>query len=87
MHEQLKGHKYTFLKNKLYDKKQSELSQLITLYPTLGEAYRLKILIYDLWTMTNKASATAFINQWFDEVEKSITSDIRHRSRIPELIN
>ena len=39
-HEQLKGHKYTFLKNKLSDKKQLELNQLITLYPTLGEAYR-----------------------------------------------
>ncbi len=70
-HEQLKGHKYTFLKNKLSDKKQSELSELITLYPTLGEAYRLKILFNDLWTMPDKKSATGFIDQWLDEVEKS----------------
>jgi transposase len=70
-HEQLKGHKYTFLKNKLSNKKQSELSELITLYPTLGEAYRLKVLFNDLWTMPNKASAMGFINQWIDEVEKS----------------
>jgi len=70
-HEQLKGHKYTFLKNKLSNKKQSELSELITLYPTLGEAYRLKTLFNDLWIMPDKASATSFINQWFDEVEKS----------------
>ena len=70
-HEQLKGHKYTFLKNKLSDKKQSELSELITLYPTLGEAYRLKILFNDLWTMPDKDSAIAFINHWFDDVEKS----------------
>ena len=70
-HEQLKGHKYTFLKNKLSDKKQSELNELITLYPTLGEAYRLKILFNDLWTMPDKDAATAFINQWCAEVETS----------------
>ena len=70
-HEQLKGHKYTFLKNKLSTKKQSELKELITLYPTLGEAYRLKILFNDLWTMPDKDAATAFIDQWFDEVEQS----------------
>ncbi len=70
-HEQLKGHKYTFLRNKLSDKKQLELSQLITLYPTLGEAYRLKVLFNDLWTMPDKSTATAFIDQWFDEVEQS----------------
>ncbi len=70
-HNELKGHKYTFLKNKLSDKKQSELSELITLYPTLGEAYRLKVLFNDLWDMPDKNSATAFISHWFDEVEKS----------------
>ena len=70
-HEQLKGHKYTFLKNKLSDKKQLELNQLITLYPTLGEAYRLKVLFNDLWTMPDKSSVIAFIDQWFDEVEQS----------------
>lgn len=70
-HDELKGHKYTFLKNNLSDKKQSELSELITLYPTLGEAYRLKVLFNDLWSMPDKMSATAFIEQWFDEVEKS----------------
>ena len=70
-HEQLKGHKYTFLKNKLSDKKQSELNELITLYPTLGEAYRLKTLFNDLWTMPDKDAAIAFINQWCNEVETS----------------
>ncbi len=70
-HEQLKGHKYTFLRNKLSDKKQCQLNELITLYPTLGEAYRLKILFNDLWDMPDKASATAFIAQWLHEVEQS----------------
>lgn len=37
-HAQLKGHKYTILKDrkKLSEKKQCELHELITLYPTLG---------------------------------------------------
>ena len=70
-HEQLKGHKYTFLKNKLSDKKQLELENLITLYPVIGEAYRLKILFNDLWDMPDKVSAIAFINHWVQEVEKS----------------
>ena len=45
-HDALKGHKYTFLKNRenLSDKKEKELDELIKLYPTLGEAYRLKVL-------------------------------------------
>jgi len=69
-HEELKGHKYTFLKNKLSDKKKSELNELITLFPTLGEAYRLKVLFNDLWSMPDKSSATAFIEHWIEEVEK-----------------
>ena len=37
-HDALKGHKYTFLKNRenLSDKKEKELDELIKLYPTLG---------------------------------------------------
>ena len=50
-HDALKGHKYTFLKNRenLSDKKEKALDEMITLYPTLGEAYRLKVLFNDLW--------------------------------------
>jgi len=72
-HEELKGHKYTFLKNKenLTEKKQDELGDLIKLLPTLGEAYRLKILFNDLWDMPDKKSATEFINLWFEEVQES----------------
>mgnify|MGYP000497098226 CR=1 FL=1 len=70
-HDKLKGHKYTFLKNNLSDKKQFELNELITLYPTLGEAYRLKVLFNDLWDRPDKQRATAFIDHGFDEVEKS----------------
>jgi transposase len=61
-HDQLKGHKYTFLKNKanLSPKRQEALQDLITLYPTLGDAYRLKVLFGDLWGMPDKQSANAF---------------------------
>jgi transposase len=52
-HAALKNHKYTFLQNKetLSDKKRRALEDMITLYPTIGAAYRLKELFNDLWTM------------------------------------
>ncbi len=72
-HEELKGHKYTFLKNRknLSDNKQKALSELITLYPRLGEAYRLKELFNDLWEMEDEEEATYFLVDWCKEVEKS----------------
>lgn len=70
-HEELKGHKYTFLKNKdkLSNKKAQELSKLITLFPTLGQAYRLKELFNDLWEMEEEA--TTFLVDWCKEVDES----------------
>lgn len=72
-HDQLKGHKYTFLKNRnnLSATKQKALEELITLYPTLGEAYRLKELFNDLWEMEDEEEATYFLVDWCKEVEKS----------------
>jgi len=72
-HDALKGHKYTFLKNKnnLSDNKRKALAELITLYPTLGEAYRLKELFNDLWEMDDEEEATQFLVDWCNEVEKS----------------
>jgi transposase len=72
-HHALKGHKYTFLKNRvnLSDKQEESLAEMITLYPTLGEAYRLKVLFNDLWDMPNKESAEAFLQQWCREVESA----------------
>ena len=70
-HEALKGHKYTFLRNrdKLSDKQATALADMITLYPTLGKAYRLKELLNDLWAMPDKPAAEAFLRQWCAEVE------------------
>tara|TARA_Y100000385_G_C13007019_1_gene599891 strand:- start:16 stop:1242 length:1227 start_codon:yes stop_codon:yes gene_type:complete len=72
-HAELKGHKYTFLKNKdkLSDKKNQELSELITLFPTLGAAYRLKELFDDVWQMRTEEEASDFIDYWVKEVKKS----------------
>lgn len=72
-HDALKGHKYTFLTNKdnLSDSKQKALSELITLYPTLGEAYRLKELFNDLWEMEDEEEATYFLVDWCKQVEKA----------------
>jgi transposase len=70
-HEALKGHKYTFLKNyqNLSASKKTALEEMIKLYPTLGEAYRLKILFNDIWEMPDKPSATQFLTQWCEDVE------------------
>ncbi len=70
-HDELKGHKYTFLKNRknLSETKEKALDEMITLYPTLGEAYRLKVLFNDLWEMPNKTAAEAFLKQWCGEVD------------------
>jgi transposase len=70
-HNELKGHKYTFLKNRknLSEKKEKELAEMIELYPTLGKAYRLKVLFNDLWEMPNKVAATTFLTNWCKDVE------------------
>ena len=72
-HEALKGHKYTFLKNpgNLSETKRQELAEMIRLYPTLGEAYRLKTLFDDLWSMPDKPAADTFLKQWCAEVEEA----------------
>ncbi len=71
-HNELKGYKYAFLKRNanLTDKRQEEIGNLTTLFPTLGGAYRLKELFFDLWSMETTDEAEAFIEYWCSEVEK-----------------
>lgn len=59
-----------FLKNneKLSKKQRQKREQLITLYPILGETYRLKELFDDFWNFNNKEQATAFLSYWSDLV-------------------
>ena len=70
-HDELKGHKYTFLRNRenLSDTKEQSLAEIIILYPRLGEAYRLKVLFNDLWEMPDKPAADAFLRQCCVEVD------------------
>jgi len=72
-HDLLKGHKYTFLKSeeKLSDTKKAERDELLKLYPTLGEAYRLKILFDDFWEMTTEQEAENFLNDWCAQAQKT----------------
>jgi transposase len=72
-HDALKGHKYTFLKNKnnLSEKNRNKLSELITLYPTLGKAYRFKELFNDLWEMDDTEEAIDFLLDWCKQVGQS----------------
>ena len=65
------GPQYTSLKNpaNLSETEQQELAEMIRLYPTLGEAYRLKTLFNDLWAMPDQPAAEAFLEQWCAEVE------------------
>jgi hypothetical protein len=38
-------------------------------YPTLGEAYRLKVLFNELWEMPDKPAADVFLRQWCDDLD------------------
>jgi transposase len=72
-HESLKGHKYTFLKNeeKLSKKSKEDRDKLLKLYPTLGEAYRLKVLFDDFWDMKTEKQANLFLDDWCQQVSDS----------------
>jgi transposase len=72
-HVELKGSKYIFLKNRvnLSGKQETRLGDLIGCYPTLGEAYRLKVLFNDLWEIETEQEANIFLTFWCDQVEKA----------------
>lgn len=73
VHNELKGHKYLFLKaNKnLSTKQRTERNELLELLPTIGEAYRLKLLFDDFWTMDNQEDSQGFLSYWCDLAEES----------------
>jgi transposase len=72
-HVALKGHKYTFLKSpkQLTEAQSVQRHALIELYPQLGEAYRLKELFDDFWTMKTPQEACGFLAFWCDMVKES----------------
>lgn len=85
-HKELKGHKYTFLKNNknLTKNQKSEKEELIELYPQLGEAYRLKELFNDFWSFTDYEQAVSFLAYWCDLV---LSSNVTHFKDFVKTIN
>ncbi len=72
-HAGLKGHKYTFLKSsrQLTNEQSLQRHALVELYPELGEAYRLKELFDDFWTMPSRQEAHGFLAFWCDMASES----------------
>lgn len=72
-HAELKGHKYTFLKSpkQLTEAQSVQRHELVELYPQLGEAYRLKELFDDFWTMPSPQEARGFLAFWCDMAQES----------------
>lgn len=73
-HAALKGHRYMFLRNPatLSQSATAKLQGLVELYPVLGKAYRLKTLFADLWTMPDRATAKAFIDDWLSQAQDCV---------------
>ena len=64
--EMLKGHKYTFLKNKLHPDIENERDLLLEMYPKLGEGYRLVQMFKDFWDIEDIKEAEAYLSFWCD---------------------
>lgn len=64
----LKGHKYTVLKKytNLSLKKKEELDYVLMMYPKLGEAYRLRELFTDVFTIPDPEEAKGYLWFWCD---------------------
>ena len=69
--ELLKGHKYTFLKNRLSPKIQPQKHFLLEQYPRLGEGYRLKQMFNDFWEIKDPDEAEGYLAYWCDLVRES----------------
>ncbi len=70
-HDILKGHRYTFLKQKLSSAKFIEREYLMELYPRLGEGYRLQQLLKDFWDIKETENAESYLAYWCDSVKDS----------------
>lgn len=76
--ELLKGHKYTFLKNKLSDKLQTERDILLEMYPKLEQGYWLKEMFEDFWQIEDAEEAESYSAFWCDfAMESKIQPFIR----------
>ncbi len=71
--KELSGHKYLFLKNddKLKGDEITDKYHLLTAYPKLGEAYRLKELFNEFWDLKDTEEASGYLAYWCDQVVES----------------
>jgi transposase len=69
----LKGHKYTFLKkdSKLSEQQREEKFGLLTLYPVIANAYRLKEMFNEFWSFNTIEAGSSFLAYWCDLAEES----------------
>jgi transposase len=72
-HNELKGHKYLFLKSdKKLTKEQIELREdLMLAFPGLAKAVQLRELFNDFWNMEDMNESQAFLSYWCDLAEES----------------
>lgn len=77
--KELKGHRYTFLKNEanLTADKKEALLDLTKRFPRLGEAYRLKELFNELWDQPSIKEAELFLESWCHAVSKTDLSPFK----------
>lgn len=70
-HHTIKGFKYLFLKSEqnLSSKQKEQRNIFIEMLPTIGHAYRLKILFDDFWNMRSQEKAMSFLAYWCDLAE------------------
>ena len=71
---ELKGHKYLFLRNNknLSHEARDQRNYLMIAYPKLGEAYRLKEMFNDFWDLKTTEEASAYLAYWCDIAEESL---------------
>lgn len=69
----LKGHKYTFLRHDkdLSEKARQDKFNLLTLYPVIANAYRLKEMFNEFWAFTSLEEAGSYLAYWCNLVEDS----------------
>ena len=83
--ELLKGHRYTILKKyeNLSTAKKSELDNLLPLYPTLGEAYRLRELFMDVFDIVDIDEAKGYLWFW---CQKALEAKIQPMTKFANTI-
>lgn len=68
---ELKGHKYTFLKNRLSVEKQAERDLLLDKFKNLADGYTLMQMFKDFWVIKKPQEAMGYLAFWCDLAENS----------------